>query len=67
MNDELRNELIAMVDEDQQLLEKLSNSGELADWKDDVHPELKKVFERNTKRAKEIIADNGWPGISSVG
>jgi hypothetical protein len=67
MNDELRIELITMADEDQQLLEKLSKSGELADWKDDVHPELKKVLERNTKRVKEIIADNDWPGISNVG
>ena len=56
-----------MADEDQQLLEKLTNSGELLDFKDSVHPQLKKVFERNTKRAKEIISKNGWPTISSVG
>jgi hypothetical protein len=54
MNDALRNELIAMADEDQQLLEKLSNSGELADFKDDVHPELKKKLKEIQKEQKKL-------------
>jgi len=66
-NQQLHDELIKMADEDQQLLAKLSNSGALLNYKDSVHPQLKKVFERNTKRAKEIIAKNGWPTIKSVG
>lgn len=63
----LSDELIKLANEDQTLLEKLATSGELADYKDEVHPELKIVFERNTKRAKEIIAKHGWPSLSQVG
>ena len=67
MNQILKNELISLADEDQRLIEKLSKSGELLDYEDELHPEIKKIFERNTKRAKEIIATYGWPTISSVG
>ncbi|MCF6211012.1 MAG: hypothetical protein L3K24_10185 [Gammaproteobacteria bacterium] len=67
MNSTLKNELIRLADEDQALIEKLSNTGELANYKDEPHPEIKKIFERNTRRAKEIISAFGWPTISSVG
>ena len=67
MNKELERELISLAKEDQTLLEKLSKSGDLANYKDEVHPELKMVFERNTTRAKEIIKEYGWPKISVVG
>ncbi len=67
MNQKLQKELIFLAKEDQALLEELSKSGDLANYKDEVHPELKIVFERNTKRAKEIIKEYGWPKISLVG
>jgi len=67
MNQKLQKELIFLAKEDQVLLEELSKSGDLANYKDEVHPELKIVFERNTKRAKEIIKEYGWPKISLVG
>lgn len=67
MNHILKNELAQLAEEDQNLIEKLSKSGELADYKDELHPEIKEVFEKNTQRAKEIIENHGWPTISSVG
>ena len=67
MNKQLANELIKLAEEDQQLLEKLSVSGELAKYKDEVHPELKIVFERNTASAKNIIEKYGWPKIRLIG
>lgn len=67
MNHTLKKELIQLAEEDQSLIEKLSKTGELANYKDEPHPEIKKIFERNTQIAKEIIANQGWPTISSVG
>ena len=67
MNTKLKQELVKLAEEDQQLLEKLAASGDLAKYKDEVHPELKIIFERNTARAKEIINNYGWPTISLVG
>jgi hypothetical protein len=63
----LQKYLVSLAKEDQELLEKLSKSGDLANYKDEVHPELKIVFERNTRKAKEIIKKHGWPKISLVG
>ncbi|MCK5830896.1 MAG: hypothetical protein KAH20_11405, partial [Methylococcales bacterium] len=40
---------------------------DLANYKDEAHPELKIVFERSTREAKEIIKKHGWPKISLVG
>ena len=67
LNKQLKHELIKLTEEDQQLIEKLSASGELAKYKDEVHPELRIIFERNTARAKEIINEYGWPTITLVG
>lgn len=63
----LKDELIKLSHEEHDLFEKLATSGELADYKDEVHPELKIVFERNTKRAKEVLEKHGWPSLSQVG
>lgn len=65
MNDSLKNELIALADEDQSLLRSVKEAGELED--EGYHPGLKRLHERNTNRAKEIIARHGWPAISLVG
>jgi len=67
MNIELQKHLISLATEDQKLIEKLSKSGGLANYKDEVHPELKVVFKRNTQKAKEVIKKYGWPTLSLVG
>lgn len=58
-------ELIAMMKEDQHVLQQLFDSGELPS--ESYHPRMKALHERNTSRLKEIIDCHGWPGISLVG
>jgi hypothetical protein len=53
MNIQLRNELISMCDEDQEMLGKLADSGEHADYKDDMHPKLKKLLREIQKEQKK--------------
>ncbi len=65
MNSELQKELIAMKDEDQLLLKKLIENGELQD--DEYHPEMKAIHERNNARLKGIVKEFGWPTTSLVG
>ncbi|MCK5925413.1 MAG: hypothetical protein KAG10_05935 [Methylococcales bacterium] len=67
MDKNLQKHLVSLAKEDQELLEKLSKLGDLANYKDEVHPKLKIVFERNTREAKEVIKKHGWPKISLVG
>jgi len=54
-----------MEEEDQHLLKELIECGELNDI--GYHPRVKALHERNNVRIKQIIAEFGWPGISSVG
>jgi len=65
MNEALRNELIARADKDQELLQSVKDAGELMD--DECHPKLRQLHEENTKRAKEVLREGGWPAISQVG
>jgi len=65
LNHQLRNELLSMQDEDQQVLQELINSGELGETK--YHPKMKAIHEKNNTRIYEIIAEHGWPGKSLVG
>jgi len=65
MNEALRNELIARAKRDQELLQSVKDAGELMD--DEYHPKLRRLHEENTKRAKALLRENGWPGISQVG
>ena len=65
MNHELRNELLAMQEEDQQVLQELIDSGELGTV--DYHPRIKVVHEKNNARIKDIISQYGWPSLSTVG
>ncbi len=65
MNIILKNELIAMADEDQRILKELHDKGELGTV--EYHPQIKNIHEKNTRRMKEIIAEVGWPGINLVG
>jgi hypothetical protein len=65
LNNKLRDELLSMQLEDQKTLQELIDTGELGTI--EYHPRIKKVHERNNKRIKEIIGQQGWPGISLVG
>lgn len=65
MNEILKGELIALADEDQSTLQSVKEAGELED--EEYHPKLMQLHKRNTKRAKKIVAEHGWPAISLVG
>ncbi|WP_114418937.1 DUF6624 domain-containing protein [Marinospirillum perlucidum] len=65
MNQKLADELVALMREDQQLLQRLFDSGELPS--ESYHPQMKALHEAHTSRLKEMIAAYGWPGISLVG
>ncbi|MCB1759742.1 MAG: hypothetical protein KDI68_08190 [Gammaproteobacteria bacterium] len=64
-NEALREELIARAERDQELLQSLKDAGELMD--DEYHPQLKQLHQDNTLRARELLREGGWPGISQVG
>lgn len=65
MNQNLADELVAMMKEDQRLLQQLFESGELPS--ESYHPRMKALHEQNASRLKAIIGRHGWPGISLVG
>jgi len=65
MNHNLADELVAMMTEDQRLLQQLFDSGELPS--ESYHPRMKALHKQNASRLKEIIDAHGWPGISLVG
>lgn len=64
MNKKLRDELLSMQREDQQVLQELADNGELGTV--EYHPRIKEVHERNNARIKQIVEQCGWPGISLV-
>lgn len=65
MNEQLRQELLAMQEEDQQVLRELIDSSELKGQ--EYHPRMRAVHEKNNARIKAIIDEHGWPGRSLVG
>ena len=65
VNEELRQQLLAMEREDQTVLQQLRDSGELAAVDD--HPRMQAVRKKNASRLKRIFSQYGWPGISLVG
>ncbi|WP_316365269.1 DUF6624 domain-containing protein [Candidatus Thiodiazotropha sp. CDECU1] len=65
MNQQLKNELQLMQQEDQRALQELIDSGELGTT--EYHPRMKAVHEKKNTRIKEIISHYGWPGFSLVG
>lgn len=67
LNPDLANELIKMEKEDLNTRTMLVEKGELFNTKNDYHPTMKSVHEKNNKRIKEIIREYGWPGYSLVG
>lgn len=65
MNGQLRHKLLAMQEEDQQVLQELIDSGELKEQ--EYHHRMRAVHETNNARIKAIIDEHGWPGRSLVG
>ncbi|MCH8543230.1 MAG: hypothetical protein LAT61_06660 [Alcanivorax sp.] len=65
MGQSLADELVGMMKEDQQVLQQLFDSGELPS--ESYHPRMKALHEKHASRLKEIIRNNGWPGMSLVG
>lgn len=64
MNQELKNKLLAMADEDRRIRAELVASGELFQGYD---PRMQAVHKRNAESLQAIIEQHGWPGISLVG
>ncbi len=65
LNQQLRDELLSMQEEDQRVLQTLIDSGELGTT--EYHPRMKEIHEKNNARIKAIISKYGWPGFSVVG
>lgn len=64
MKEELRNELIAMSEEDSRVRDALAEDGSLFGR---YHPEMQEVHKRNAARLSVIIERHGWPGLSLAG
>jgi hypothetical protein len=64
MDEKLRSELLAMMEEDQRVREELVRDGSL--W-EGYHPRMEAVHQRNAARLTEILDARGWPGQSEVG
>jgi hypothetical protein len=64
MNQELRQELLAMRETDLRVRDEvIKGASAFAGY----HPRMEEVHRRNAARLKEIIAQHGWPGRSLVG
>jgi hypothetical protein len=59
MNNDLKNELLSMQEEDQHVLQELIVNGELGTT--EYHPRIMAIHEKNNGRIKEIINGHGWP------
>jgi hypothetical protein len=64
INDELRNELIAMREEDMRVRQELLDAGELGGA---YVPRMEAVHVRNASRLRELIAEHGWPSEDIAG
>lgn len=64
-NQPLKEELLSMQEEDQELMRELLASGETGSL--EFHPRMKALYEKHTIRMKEIIKEHGWPGFALVG
>ena len=63
-NPALRDELLTMSDEDQNVRAELATDGSLFDG---YHPRMELVHRRNATRITAILDRYGWPGRSQVG
>jgi hypothetical protein len=64
LNPALRDELLTMSDEDQNVRAELASDGSLFDG---YHPRMELVHRRNAARLAAILDRYGWPGRSQVG
>lgn len=64
MDDQLRDELVALAAADLRLRDELAADGSLFEG---YHPAMEAVHGRNAARLREIIAERGWPGTSLAG
>jgi hypothetical protein len=64
MDDALRRELLAMVEEDERVTAELGQSRQLFSG---YHKRMQDVHERNAKRLDEIMKKDGWPGRARAG
>jgi hypothetical protein len=60
----IREELLAMADEDQRVRAELVATGALFEG---YHPRMRAVHERHASRLAQIVAEHGWPGEREVG
>jgi hypothetical protein len=60
----LREELLAMRDEDLRVREALAETGELFQG---YAPAMEAVHRRNAARLRELVAAHGWPGRAAAG
>jgi hypothetical protein len=63
-NEALRDELLAMKEEDLRVRALLAEEGSLIDG---YHPRMEAVHRRNAARLRELIAAHGWPGRRLAG
>jgi hypothetical protein len=63
MDSALRDELLAMAEEDDRVREELAADGSLYAG---YHPRMEAVHSRNAARLAQILDQHGWPGISLV-
>lgn len=64
MNEALREELIAMREEDLRVRDELLQSGDLGKG---YAPRMEAVHRKNASRLQQIIAEHGWPDAELVG
>jgi hypothetical protein len=64
LNRTLRQELLALVAEDERVREELAADGSLYEG---YHPLMEQVHRQNAARLREMIQDYGWPGIAIAG
>jgi hypothetical protein len=61
---DLRDELLALVADDDRVRGRLAEDGSLFGA---YHPEMEEVHQRNAARLRAIVGEIGWPGRSEVG
>ena len=64
MSAALRDELVAMAEEDQRVRAELAAEVSLFDG---YHPTMQAIHDKNAVRLTEIIEQHGWPGRGLVG
>jgi hypothetical protein len=64
MDEALRAELVALIDRDDTVRERLAADGSLFAG---YHPEMEAVHRANAARLAQIVDASGWPGRSRVG